>query len=193
MQQDLAVFNQGNERDLWFPVLEKLGFTGLKSAPKHDDYKHVIDMIGYDPQGNLTHFALRSRSERKQDGEPHASRTLAKWKLQFTIRYDRRTGNPVEWNKLFEMDVPLLPNYKAYGWRDKYTGSIEDYVILDVPTLQKLHSEEHLDSYLADKMRNVDWRASDFIPIPIPELLELPSADGLIAYHSENHPALMWF
>ena len=167
MQQDLAVFDQGNERLLWIPVLEKLGFTSLESAPEHDDYKHVIDMIGYDPQGNLTHFALRSRSEIR-NGKPIPQGTLAKWKLQFTIRYARPTGNPVEWNKLFEMDVPSLPNYKAYGWRDKYTGSIVDYVILDVPTLQKLHSKGHLDSYLDDKMRNVDSLESDFIPIPIP-------------------------
>ena len=194
-QEDLANVGRTREyeRILWFPVLEKLGFTGLKSAPKHDDYKHVIDVIGYDPQGNLTHFATRSRSELKKKNNkmvPIHPATLAKWKLQFTIRYARPTGNPVEWNKLFEMDVPLLPNYKAYGWRNKDTGVIHEYIILDVPTLQQLYREGHLNCYLDDKMRNVDWRESEFIPIPIRDLTILPNTDGLIVYHSENHPAL---
>ena len=192
MQQDLAVFNRANERRLWFPVLEKLGFTGLESAPIHDDYKHVIDVIGYDPQGNLTHFALRSRSELRNK-KPIDPATLAKWKLEFTIRYARPTGNPVEWNKLFEMDVPLLPNYKGYGWCNQDTGAIHEYVILDVPVLQQLYREGHLNNYLLNKMRNVDSRESEFIPIPIRNLTSLPSSDGLIVYHSENHPALVGY
>jgi hypothetical protein len=189
-QEDLANFERRreNERKLWFPVLEKLGFIGLESAPDEEDYKHVIDAMGYDAQWNYKYFALRTRSEFNRKGEPIHPATLAKWKLQFTMRYARPTGNPVEWNKLFEKDLTLLPDYFVYGWRNQVTGNIHEYIILNVPTLQQLYRAENLNRFRGNQRINTDSRGSTLVYIPIPELLSLPGTSELIVYHSENHP-----
>lgn len=76
----------------------------------------------------------------------------------------------------------------AYGWVDE--GSIGDYVILNIPILQLLHQLGYLCKYITNSRRNIDARQSILVPISIPELIEVSSYEGLIVYHSDNHPAL---
>lgn len=187
MQERLDDHNRKkNEAKLWFPVLTRIGYTDLETSPDNYDKQYVIDATGIDSQGNQKHFALRSRSE--DTYKPHK---VASYNKEFTIRYARPSGIAVEWKKLFDSDLPLLPDYFAYGWRTRGTSVLGNYIILDIPTLQVLYQQKHLDKYLSRKLRNVDYRQSEFIPIPIRDLIRLPSATNLIAYHSDNHPALM--
>ena len=139
----------------------------------------MIDAAGYDSQGCFKRFALRSRSDK------YYPSALARYKTEFTIRYARPSGNPVEWNKLFEMELPVK---LTYGWCEN--GCIGDYVILDVPVLQLLHQQGHLERWVEYKRRNMNGRASTLVPISIPTLMRLPDAEGLIVYHSDNHPAI---
>ena len=181
----LATFDRDKERNLWFPILANHGFSRLETSADIIDHENAIDAVGYDNVGNQKLFALRVRDE----GSYSDSR-LARYKREFTIRYARPSGEPVEWQKLFEMNLDLLPDYFCYGWRKKSTNLIEDYVVLDVPTLQLLYKEGKLSRYEANKRVNVNSRMSTLVFIPLPELLKMQSADNLIVYHSDNHPAL---
>lgn len=178
-----AIIDPEQERDLWFPLLTQLGFSELRLAESADDLENAVDATGYDVEGRFMRFALRSRNATYPPDE------LAQYKREFTIRYARPTGTPVEWQKLFERDLSILPDYMAYGWVDE--DSIGDYVILNIPILQLLHNMGYLDKYLTNRRRNIDAGQSTLVPISIPELIESSGYEGLIVYHSDNHPALV--
>ena len=179
-------FDRELERDLWFPILEHHGFSNLHSSADEIDFDNAIDAVGHNNLRQPKRFALRTRESQ------YSGYNLERYKREFTIRYTGQTpGEPVEWQKLFEMDLDALPDYFCYGWWIKGTDHINDYVILDVPTLQQLHKEGHLTEY-EEKNIIVNTRGTrtEARYIPLPELLRLPSATGLIVYHSDNHPAL---
>lgn len=182
----LATFGRDKEKDLWFPVLSRHGFTGLDLSADVIDHENAIDAVGYNAQGEQKLFALRSR-----DVGRYTPAQLARFKCEFTIRYARPTGEPVEWQKLFEMDLPLLPDYFVYGWCNQDRTAINDYVILDVPTLQQLYRDGHLDRYLGNMRVNTDSRRSTLVFLSISELVQLPGGSQLVVYHSENHPAFV--
>lgn len=184
----LANFDRGKERNLWFPVLAHHGFTGLDLSADVIDHENAIDAVGYNAQGEQKLFALRVRETRN-----YTYTQLARYKREFTIRYSRPSGVPVEWQKLFEIDMPLLPDYFVYGWCNTDNTVVDDYVILDVPVLQQLYRQRHLDRYTGNIRTNVDRRRSQLVFIPIPNLIRLPGGNRLVAYHSENHPALVGF
>ena len=180
----LATFDREKEKNLWFPILSSHGFSWLELSTDNADREKAIDTTGLDSEGTVKRFALRTRHER------YSQRQLAKYKREFTIRYARPSGSPVEWQKLFEMDLDLLPDYFCYGWWNKTTNLISDYVILDVPTLQELFRQGYLERYRQNRKQNVNSHRSTLVFIRISELINLPSGNTLIAYHSENHPAL---
>ena len=181
----LATFSRDKERNWWFPVLSSHGFTGLDLSADVIDHENAIDAVGYDVQGEQKLFALRSR-----DVGRYTAYQLTQYKREFTIRYARPSGEPVEWQKLFELELPLVPDYFVYGWCNSNRTAIDDYVILDIPTLQQLYQEGHLQRYLANKRDNIDSLRSTLVFLSISELVRLPSGIQLVAFHSENHPAL---
>ena len=172
----LANFDREKESRLWFPVLMQNGFTNLRLTSETDDLENVMDAIGHQATTGDVNFALRSRNDKG----------ILQYKKEFTIGYRRPSGQPVEWQKLFEKNLPKSPDYFAYGWVQD--DSIKDYVILAVSVLKQLYNAGYLTPY-ADKFKQ-STNEFVFIPISIPELLDLPEAIGLIAFHSENHPAL---
>ena len=135
----LATFDRKKESSFWLPVLVSHGFTDLELTPSEIDKLNATDMAGYDAQRNPKLFALRCR-----DGSAYTTKALAKYKRQFTIRYDRPSGTPSEWQKLFEMQLPRYPDYFVYGWCNEELTKITDYVVLDVPILQILYKEANL-------------------------------------------------
>ena len=179
-------FDRELERKLWFPVLEGHDFSRLQSSGDMIDFDNAIDALGYNYLMQVKLFALRIRDENE-----YSAYRLAQYKTEFTIRYAGRSREPVEWPKLFEMDLEILPDYFCYGWHKGGTEYITDYVILDVPTLQQLHKEGHLTYYEENKkIINTRGTRTTGVVISLPELLRLPSGNNLIVYHSENHPAL---
>lgn len=179
-------FDRGLERGWWFPVLKTCGFSSLHSSPDSIDHDNAIDAVGYNNQMQEKRFALRTR-----DQSEYSIDRLAVYKREFSIRYKGSTDEPVEWQKLFEMDLNILPDYFCYGWLNRGIRRIDDYVILNIPTLQQLHKEGHLNYYEKNKqIANVRGTKTVGVYISLPELLKLPSSNNLIVYHSENHPAL---
>ena len=69
----------------------------------------------------------------KREEDRYSDDDLAEYNCQFTIRYEGETTEPVEWQKFFEMDLDILPDYFCYGWLKRGTKRINDYAILDVP------------------------------------------------------------
>ena len=177
------------DRDLergWFSILESHGFSSLHSSADEIDHYNAIDAVGYNHLRQEKLFALRIRDETE-----YTVNQLAIFKREFSIRYEGSTDEPVEWQKLFEMDLDILPDYFCYGWYIKRTKHITDYVILDVPTLQQLHKDGHLARYEEkNKIPNTRGTRTVGVYLSLPELLRLPSSNGLIVHHSDNHPAL---
>ena len=178
-------FDRELER-VWFPILEDHGFSSLQSSADEIDFDKAIDAIGNNNLMQPKRFAIRTRESQ------YSVNRLAEYKREFTIRYKGTSGEPVEWQKLFEMDLDILPDYFCYGWWKKGTNYITDYVILDVPTLQQLHKEGHLTYYEENKkIVNTRGTKTTGVAISLPELLRLPSSNNLVVYHSDNHPALI--
>lgn len=175
----LATFERDKESRLWFPVLKQHDFTELRLATNKDDHENAIDAIGHNLFLGDVNCALRSRDEGRQPSQ---------YKKEFTIRYRRPSGVSVEWQKFFEKDLPRRPDFFVYGWTQG--KSIGDYVILGVSVLRDLYNAGHLNKYIERIKQNTNGLASEFVPIPISELISLPEALGLIAFHSDNHPAL---
>ena len=178
-------FDRELERE-WFSVLEHHDFSNLHSSADEIDHNNAIDAVGYNNRMQQKRFALRIRDESEYRVDQ-----LGRFKREFSIRYKGSTDEPVEWQKLFEMDLDILPDYFCYGWYIKQTKHITDYVILDIPTLQQLHKEGHLTRYEEkNKIPNTRGTRTVGVYLSLPELLRLPSAKNLIVYHSDNHPAL---
>ena len=178
-------FDRDLERE-WFSILEYHGFSNLHSSTDEIDHNNAIDVVGCNNLGQQKRFAIRIREENQ-----YSAHNLARYKREFSIRYEGSTTEPVEWQKLFEMDLDILPDYFCYGWYIKRTKNITDYVILDVPTLQQLHKDGHLTYYEENKkIANTRGTRTVGVYLSLPELLRLPSASDLIVYHSDNHPAL---
>ena len=178
-------FDRDLERE-WFSILESHGFSSLHSSADEIDHYNAIDAVGYNNQMQQKRFALRIRDEREYTVDQ-----LERFKREFSIRYKGSTDEPVEWQKLFEMDLDILPDYFCYGWYIKRTKHITDYMILDVPTLQQLHKDGHLTYYEKyKKIPNTRGTRTTGVYISLSELLKLPSSSNLIAHHSDNHPAL---
>lgn len=182
----LATFNREKEAKYWFPVLATHDFTDLGFSPDIVDHQNAIDAVGNDVLGEQKLFALRTRDE----GRYPDYRTLARYKCQFTIRYARPTGVAVEWQKLFEMDLALKPDYFCYGWCPKNADHLSDYLVLDVSVLQNFHQQGKLSRYETNnRIRNrINGEPSTLVWIPIPELLAENA--NLIVHHSDNHPVL---
>lgn len=181
----LATFGRAKERHLWFPILSRHGFNRLDLSPNETDKENAIDAVGFDEQDRHRLFALRSRTV-----ERYTDQALAQYKREFTIRYSRPSGVPVEWQKLFEMEMPLTPDYFCYGWCNRDNSAIDDYVILDVSVLKQLYDKGHLDRYATNLRTNIDRLKSKLAIIPISNLIALPSGRNVVAYHSEDHPGL---
>lgn len=181
----LATFYREKEANYWFPVLAKHGFTNLGFSPDIVDHENAIDAVG-SVRGEQKLFALRTRDE----GRYRDPNTLARYKRQFTIRYKRPSGVPVEWQKLFEMDLALKPDYFCYGWTKRGTRTLQDYLMLDVRALRNLHQQGKLRRYEKNNriQNKMNGEPSTLIWIPVPELFAEDA--NLIAYHSDNHPAL---
>ena len=180
----MATFERAEKTSLWFPVLEQCGFADLKLATDRDNKENAIDAIGWDLTiHDEAKLALRHCYQNR-----YLSSQIARYKREFTIPYTRPSGVPLEWNKFFEMNFPRTPDYMAYGWVDSVR--IGDYVIFDMLVLKLLYDLGHLDKYRENQVQNMNSRQSIMVTISIPELLKLPESDGLIFYHSENHPAL---
>ena len=178
-------FDRELERE-WFSILESHGFSSLHSSTDEIDHNNAVDVVGYNNLVQQKRFAIRIREENQ-----YSVHNLARYKREFSIRYEGSTPEPVEWQKLFEMDLDPLPDYFCYGWYIKQKKQITDYVILDVPTLQQLHREEHLTYYEENKkILNTRGTRTVGVYISLPDLLRLPSGNNLIVYHSDNHPAL---
>ena len=178
-------FDRELERNLWFSILEHHGFSNLHSSADEIDFDYAIDAVGHNNLMQPKRFALRTRESQ------YSAYSLARYKREFTIRYEGASDEPVEWQKLFEMDLDTLPDYFCYGWWIKGTNYITDYVILDVPTLQQLHKLGHLTRYKENnKIVNTRGTRTTLVVISLSELLRLPSSNSLIVYHSNNHPAL---
>lgn len=169
-------------------MLTRHGFTDLELSPDHMDQENAIDAEGYNAQGEPKSFALRSR-----DIKRYRPAQLAEYKQQFTIRYARPHTEEVEWQKLFEMGLDVVPDYFVYGWCNRPRTAIDDYIIMDVHVMRQLYNDGYLDRFTSNTKMNTDWRRSTLLYIPIPELLAFPGTDELIVYHSENHPALTGF
>ena len=176
----LADFDRKKEQ-LWFPILEHVGFSSLTPTTNAMDQENAIDASGIDADGVEKHFALRIRDEGSYWGQ-----RLQQFKQEFTIRYSRPTGVPVEWQKLFELDLQVFPDFFCYGWFNR--EHITDYVVLDVRILKYFDREGHLQRYEVNRRRNTNGLRSELVFIPLRDLLRLPYADKLIVYHSENHP-----
>ena len=181
----LATFGRRKEQNLWFPILSRHGFSHLSLSSDKTDQENAIDAVGFNKQHQRRLFALRSRTIEK-----YTDRALAQYKREFTIRYSRPSSVPVEWQKLFEMDMPITPHYFCYGWCNRGSSVIEDYVILDISILKQLYSEGHLDRYTTNLRTNIDRLQSKLAIIPIQNLIDLPSGKNVVAFHSENHPGI---
>ena len=75
----LATFGRDKERELWFPVLSRHGFTRLDLSADVIDKENAIDAVGYDAEGARKLFALRSR-----DMSRYTASQLARFKREFT-------------------------------------------------------------------------------------------------------------
>lgn len=180
----MATFERAEEASLWFPVLEQCGFADLRLATDRDDQQNAIDAIGWDLTiHDEAKLALLHRYQNH-----YLTSQLTRYKREFSIRYARPSGVPVEWNKFFEMDLPRIPDYMAYGWVDSIR--IGDYVIFDMSVLKLLYDLGHLDKYRENQIQNMNSRQSIMVTISIPELLKLPESNGLIFDHSDNHPGI---
>lgn len=181
----LATFGRRKEQNLWFPILNSHSFYQLTLSSDETDRENAIDAVGFDSEYQRRFFALRSRTIGR-----YTDRALAQYKREFTIRYSRPSGIPVEWQKLFEMDIPVIPHYFCYGWCNRDNTAIEDYVILDISILKQLYDEGHLDRYTTNLRTNIDHLQSKLAIIPIQNLVNLPSGKNVVAYHSEDHPGV---
>lgn len=181
----LADFERTKEERLWFPILRHHGFSGLDLSPDVTDQENAIDAVGFDEYGAQKSFALRSRTIGR-----YTESALAQYKREFTIRYSRPSGVPVEWQKLFEMDMVVRPDYFCYGWCNRNNTAMDDYIVLDISVLRALYDAGHLNRYVANLRTNVDRLRSTLVFISIPELITLPGGRNVVVYHSENHPGL---
>lgn len=179
----LADFDRKKEQ-LWFPILQQVGFSSLEITQNAMDQENAIDASGIDSDGIEKYFALRIRDEGSYSGQ-----RLQQYKQEFTIRYSRPTGVPVEWQKLFELYLQVFPDFFCYGWFNR--EHITDYVVLDVRVLKYFHQQGYLQQYETNRRRNINGLRSELVFIPLRELLQLPYADRLIVYHSENHPVFL--
>ncbi|RKU32240.1 hypothetical protein C6499_03530 [Candidatus Poribacteria bacterium] len=179
----LADFDREKEH-LWFPILQQIGFSSLGITGDGLDQKHAMDACGVDPDDVVKYFALRIRDEGS-----YSPYRLRQFKQEFTIRYSDPSDVPVEWQKLFEPNRRLFPDFFCYGWFNR--EHITDYVVLDVRILRYFHQQGYLQQYKANRRRNINSLRSEFVFIPLRDLLQFPDADRLIVYHSENHPVFL--
>ena len=184
------MLNEGNQPytpmspgQLWFPVLERHEFTNLIHATCQDREENAINAIGYDERLGKVNFMLRSR-----DSRPYSEEQLRQYRTQLTIRYASNYDDSVEWDQFFHGQAHQLPNYMAYGWDDgRY---ITDYFILNVSTLIDLHREGHLEQYCTNTDAFINAQDDTFIPIPIDQLLQIPLAERLVIFQSDNPPPI---
>ncbi len=189
LSQSLANFGRGKER-LWFPILQERGFKDLELATEQMDKDNAIDAWGIDEKtGRNKYFALRLRDETSYR-EP----ALTKYKREFTIRYARPSGVPVEWQKIFQASLNVAtPDYFCYGWVDA-NGRITDYIIINIEMLRHYERHGHLKKYENNRRRNSDPRRSELVFLSLSELMALDKEHGfmdkLFFGYSENHPML---
>lgn len=168
------------------PVLQGAGFHDLALADESLDHERATDIQGNYGYGK-SRIAVRSRNP-----QPHrySPKELDDYKRQFTIRYSRPTGVPTEWEKLFSKDFPYKPDYLAYGWVDDENRALNEWVIIDLSELRRLHEHGFLKKYEENLKTNIDARRSSFVALPIHELARLAPRTRLVPWHSPNHPAL---
>ena len=179
----IATFGRTKEKELWFPVLSRHGYTHLALSDNELDHKNAIDAVGRDHEQKIKHFALRSRSP-----SYYTATAMRIYKQEFTIRYSRPSGQPTEWQKLFEMDLDVKPNLFCYGWLDKAHSKLEDYFILNIEVLRQLYDKGHLDRYREMRIKNTDERGSISVIVSLRDLCKLDDAEGLIVHISKGHP-----
>ena len=167
--------NVKHRTTLWFPILKKHGFTNLKLV--HGN------VVGCDSRLGEVSFELMTRYER------YGEEQLAQYKNEFTVRYSIPSDMLAEMKTFLHQDRTEYPNFYCYGW--VRNNSIVDYVIFDTTVLRKLYAAGHLNGFISEKKENTKGTLSSFIPIPISSLIKFPQSQGLIAYHSGNHPALL--
>ena len=180
--QSDAMCENDNDLPSWHHILTKCGFANLSMAKDEDT--HTTMVIGYE-KGLKKRILIRSRLQN------YPPLKLTKYKKEITIPYSHTssTNEPLEWNKLFKTDSPVQLDYTVYSWCDK-NGHIQDYLIINITVLQFLHKQGHLTQYITEYAANTNAQSSPFIPIYIPDLIKLPDAKGLVAFHSPNHPAM---
>ena len=164
--------------NLWMPVLEKLGYRRPIHAGKALDMSEGVDILA----GGF-YFAVRTRDLGKYAGS-------SKFIQEFTIRSRLASGYPTEWDKLFLRKSEYIPDRFAYGWDDGKTISIG--VIMDIPTMQKLHVDGRLELATGPEIANRGVNDSYFRAVHIPTLCNLMSeeeTDSLFLHWSFNHPA----
>ena len=109
---------------------------------------------------------------------------LVKLKKDVCVQYSKNRKR-TEWERLtYKAEYH---DYFCYGWlKDK---SIGDYVILNVAAIRSLRKAGHLKHFILNRLER-EYKNGvpySFIPIPISVL----NSHGVIAYHSDNHPALL--
>ena len=168
------------KEELWFPILESIGFSSPSLTSHWDDEQNASDIIASNKR-----FGVRARS-----GSSYNEEQLSRYAKEFTIRYSRPTGVPTEYHKLFEVSRDC-PDYLAYGWR-LTVPRLDYWVIVEVQTLIQVQVDGHLDQFETEIRQNTDWRRSRFLPILIPQLrqaIEPGTFQKLFPFYSENHPA----
>lgn len=140
-------------------------------------WRHILDKHDI-KTGYMTINRYEEKYEPKEEW-------LAESKKKVCIEYCKN-GKPTIWRTLLRQEK--YPKYFCYGWiKDNYIG---DYVILDVKSLRSLHKAGHLKQIILNKLVEGEYKNGatySFVPIPISEL----NSHGVIAYHSDNHPALL--
>lgn len=170
---------------LWFPILEEIGFHGVKLSSESLDQEEGVDIEGY-------WGTRRCRiAARERDFRHYSPQRADEYTREFTIRYSRPSGVPTEWEKIFSSDFPHKPDYLAYGWVDAENRILDGWGIFDLGILREMHGRGWLRQYEERNLKtNVDARRSSFVHLPIPELARLTSLARLMPWYSPAHPAL---
>ena len=154
--------------------------TVMTKTDVFDLWRPILDRYG------VKSYMLINRCE--ENYKESVEEYLAQYKKEVCVEYCKNSELTAWRTLLYQVGYP---KYFCYGWvKDK---SIGDYVILDVEALRNLHAIGKLNCCISEKVKNKDDKEMpySFIAISIPKLLELPESKGVIAYHSDNHPALL--
>ena len=176
-------FNQ-QQKSLWFPVLQSLGFTDLKLAPVGRE-KLGTGFRGLEgfhatgkSNGEPVIFALRS-----QYPGPDKVQTAARQR-RVSFGYSHRHGMPTSWGDFFANGPGT--RFYCYGWRSRQGDALDTWVVVDVQVLAEFDSKE-----VPLSIGSVHHgRTATFMTFKLRQLSNIAQPSVLVPHHSPGHPGM---